>query len=399
MPKSMEFDKKIYLKTLKELVEIKSPYFNEKTIIEYLLNRLKANKIPAKMHYYTDDKITGVSGKNIIGRIGNPSKGPKILLNAHVDTVNVASGWKHDPYCLTVEDGKAYGVGACDMKSGVAAVLFAIEELASYSDQMKGEIIYTFVSGEEGPFGLGTNYLIHDKLIQDADVAIVTEPSAAFSEKPFPDLCLGAKGGVSFKIEFYGKSAHAALPEKGICAITDASKVVTKLGNIKLKDDGILGKGSICVTDFKGGGEACSVADYACVTIFRHIVIGESKETIIKEIEQLIKESDIDCEHKISFRIGPTPDSDGFMPYVVEDSNKYVSIFENTVLKNIGKKPSISYFSSIGDFNYLGSRLNIPVLVFGPSGGNFHGADEWVDISSSISTTKILIDYLKKLLL
>jgi len=399
MEKLIVSNEDVYLKTLRELVEIKSTYFNEELIIKYLFNRLEKGKIPANIHYYTDDKITGFSGKNIIGRIGNPSKGPKILLNAHVDTVNVASGWKYDPYSLTVEDGKAYGLGACDMKSGVAAVLLAIEELAPYSEQMKGEIIYTFVSDEEGPFGLGTNYLIHDKLIQDADVAIVTEPSAAFSDKPFPDLCLGAKGGVSFKIEFYGKSAHAALPEKGICAITDASKVVAKLGSIKLKDDGILGKGAICVTDFNGGGEACSVADYAYVTVFRHIVIGETEETVMKEVEQLIEETDIDCEYKISFRKGPTPDSDGFMPYVVEHSNKYVGKFEDVVFENIGKKPSISYFSSIGDFNYLGSRLNIPVLVFGPSGGNFHGADEWVDILSYASTTKILVNYLKNILL
>ncbi len=63
-----------------------------------------------------------------------------------------------------------------------------------------------------------------------------------------------------------------------------------------------------------------------------------------------------------------------------------------------GHKASISYFQSIGDFNYLGSRLNAPAIIFGAEGENFHGADEYSTISSIIKTADTIYDFLVKVL-
>lgn len=388
-----------YLSTLESLVKIKSNYFHEEDILQYIYKRLKEQGISVQMHEYHDKEITKFKGKNVIGRIGNSKSGVKILLNAHVDTVNIVSGWNYAPLEMTIDKNIAYGLGICDMKSGVASIILAIEKFAKIESELEGEIIFSFVSVEEGPFGLGTNYLIHDHLIDDADVAIVMEPSAAFDNSSYPNICLGARGGTSYQIDFYGKAAHAANPHLGVSAIKDAAKVINQMDQLVMKDDGILGAGSNCIINFKGGGDACSVAEYAYFEVFRHMVMGETNETVFKEIKDLIENSDIKSDYAIKFRKGPTPDSDGFMPYVVKKNNPFVDQFANVVRTISKKEPKYSYFSSIGDFNYLGSRLNIPVIVFGAAGGNYHSADEWLDINSAISMTEVLFGYLAKLLL
>ena len=129
------------------------------------------------------------------------------------------------------------------------------------------------------------------------------------------------------------------------------------------------------------------------------MVIGESNDTVYEEIDTLIRSLNLKSDYKITFRKGPTKDSDGFMPYVVDPNDDYVMKFIEVVTNVAEKDPNFSYFSSIGDFNYLGSRLNIPVIVFGADGGNYHSADEWVDIPSAVTMTKTVYEYLVEMLL
>ncbi len=395
---SQEFTREEYLQTLEALVAIKSNYFHEEAIMDYVYHRLRDQGIEAVLHEYEDEQVTGFKGKNVIGRMGDGERGPKILLNAHLDTVNPLDSWTYEPFALTVEGDKAYGLGSCDMKSGAAAILLALERIHQKKKDLKGEIIFSFVSDEEGPFGLGTNYLIHDQLINDGDIAIVTEPSSAFTRVPFPNVCLGARGGTSYRVDFYGKSAHGAHPHLGISAIKDAARVVGALDRITLPDDGILGRGDQCIINIQGGGDACSVAEHAFIEVFRHMVTGESRETVYQEIDDLIKSLNLACDYKITFRKGPTPGSDLFLPYVSDREDPLMQAFSEAVTEVTGDQVNYGYFDSIGDFNYLGSRLDQPVVVFGPEGGNFHSADEWVDIPTALKMTEVVYHYLEKML-
>jgi len=63
-----------------------------------------------------------------------------------------------------------------------------------------------------------------------------------------------------------------------------------------------------------------------------------------------------------------------------------------------GTEPEIAYFSSIGDFNYIGSRLNIPTFVFGPDGERYHSYDEYVRINTVVDTTNVIYDYMVRIL-
>ncbi len=392
------FSQKEVVELLKDLISIHSPYFKEDNIIEYVYNWFKEKKIPIEYHHYHDTKVTDFMGKNLIGSFGDKKDGPVLLLNGHLDTVNICNNWTSDPLKAVVSDNEIYGLGALDMKSGVTSIMMAVKKFYENHKSPKGKVIYNLVSDEEGPYGLGTNAIIEDGLINDADVAIIPEPSSGFTGRAFPCLCLGARGGFGYKIIFYGKSAHAANPEKGISAITDAAKVIVELEKTKKITDEDLGKGSTCIIEFSGTGDACSVVDKAYVRIFQHIVNGESKDTIRKEIADAVNRADIKSEYEIVFREAPSKDSDGFMPYTVSKDNEYTQSFIKSIENITGVEPEISYFSSIGDFNYIGSRLNIPTFVFGPDGERYHSNDEYVKINTVVDTTNVIYDYMVRIL-
>ncbi|PAB57984.1 peptidase [Anaeromicrobium sediminis] len=355
---------------------------------------LKERSLNPEFHKYEENNITNFKGTNIIGKLKGREKGPSILLNGHLDTVNICEGWVKEPLKGTVEGNKLYGLGALDMKSGCTALLLALEAFKNTVKDFKGEIIYSFVSDEEGPYGLGTNAIIEDGLVNHVDAVIVTEPSSGFCAIDFPCICLGARGGYNYTVKFKGTAAHAANPEMGNSAILDCAKVMLELKKSEMIEDPKLGKGSICIIESGGGGQACSVADMAFFTVFRHVVRGEDKYYVEKELYEAVKRANIKSQVEMKFRDGPSSESEGFEPYIVDESNPYMDKMVNSIERICDKKPQISYFSSIGDFNYFGSRLNVPTFVFGPHGHNYHTADEYVEIDTVVKTAHVIYEFL-----
>lgn len=391
-------DQKSVEKLLEDLISIYSPYLREEEIMRYIFKWFSSRNIPAELHEYSDHKILKYDGINVVGRLKGNREGPVILLNGHADTVEKTSGWSTDPLKPHIENGRLYGLGALDMKAGVAAIMLAIEAFYNNHKDFAGEVIYTIVSDEEGPYGLGTDAVILDGLADDAECAIVTEPSSGFSGKEFPVLCLGARGGYNYTVYLKGKASHAANPEKGINAISEASKLIVELEKSVLIEDEKLGRGDIAVISIEGGGAACSVAEMASFTVFRHVVRGETKDYLINEVHEAAKRAGIRAEIKVVFRDSPHNLNDGFMPYVIDENDHYATLLHRSIEEVTGRKAAIDYFSSIGDFNYLGTRLKIPTLVFGPSGDNFHSSDEYVELDSVLKTCEVIYDFLEKTL-
>lgn len=384
-------------KLLMDLISIESPYFQEDKIMDYVYNWFKDNHIDACIHHYHESKVTDFKGKNLLVDLKGSRPGPTIHLNGHLDTVRLSSGWTKDPKGQ-IEGDRLYGLGALDMKSGCAASMVALKAFVENHKDFKGRIISSYVSVEEGPYGMGTNALIEDGYLDDIDISIVTEPSAGFSGNSFPDVSLGARGGYGIEIDLFGKSAHAATPELGISAAKDAAKVISELDNVNFIKDPYLGQGDVCVVGIECDGGACSVPDYAKIKLFWHIVVGENQDTIRVEIENAIERAKIECQYNIRFRQAPSEGSKGFMPYRISGEEDLAKEFIQLVEEVCQEKPSFSYFRSIGDFNYLGSRLNAPAIIFGAAGENFHSLDEYVELETVVKTSTIIYEYLVKIL-
>ncbi len=381
------------VKLLRELVSIKSPFFEEAEIIDYLRGRLSYyNRLEAKIHRYEEPKITGFKGENLIVRLQGTGGGPNLLINGHVDTVPLCDGWTVDPYEGVVKDGKLYGLGALDMKAGIVSSVFLLEALVEAGIELKGDIVFTAVSDEEGPYGLGTHFTIMDGITDGCDMCIIPEPSGPFapgSEK-FPCVALGSRGTAVYYVKVKGKSAHGATPEKGINAVEDAARIINAVSdNLDLGEHPLLGKGTMCITNLKGGEKYLLVPEEASFTIYRHTVEGDADQAL-REVTEIVDSLDLESEVDIKLRDLPHPDA-YFLPWTIKEDTPLVQSLKQGSRDLLGKEMQTTYFRSESDANHIAPRLKIPTVLFGADGANFHAADEYVEIDTMVDSTRIMI--------
>ncbi len=232
------------IELLKEQVAISSPYFHETEIIRHAFDWLRKQGFDPLIHNYRESKIFNYDGQNVVCAVTGREGGPVICLNGHLDTVTLTKGWSRDPYAGIIEGDRLYGLGALDMKSGCCAMMLALRNFVKKFPEFSGKIILTLVSDEEGPFGLGADALIEDGLLDGVDCSIITEPSAGFTKQDFPTIALGARGSLVYQVDFFGKAAHAAMPEEGVNAAVEAGKFLAALERLRPREDPLLGGGA-----------------------------------------------------------------------------------------------------------------------------------------------------------
>jgi acetylornithine deacetylase len=158
----------------------------------------------------------GFAGRpNVVGRWRGAGTGRSLILNGHIDTVEVglAEAWEHDPLGGAIADGRLYGRGACDMKAGLVASLFALRALRRAGFTPAGDVIVeSTVSEEDG----GAGALAAVLRGYAADAAVIAEPT---------DLTIvPAQGGsLMFRLQVPGLSAHACVRDEGVSAIENFS--------------------------------------------------------------------------------------------------------------------------------------------------------------------------------
>ena len=317
-------------------------------------------------------------GFNIIAEHRGKDGAPTVILNGHMDTVGVVDGWKRDPFGAEVDGDRLYGLGAADMKGGLAALIYAFKRAVYEKSPLN--IIFTAVVREEldseGAFALLNEI--------DGDVAFIAEPTG---EMPM----LGARGRYVLDIDFTGESAHGARPENGINAIGCASSFVSKLKDMKLAEHQKMGNGSLCVLKIDGGSDFLSVPDTCRVVVDRHVVPGENRDSIMGEFIELLEDMDMECDAEISWHSRKTPFLE---PYEWNMENDFIRDFASVYVERYGEFIP-TYGRSVGDFNMFGKKL--PTVVYGPKGGDWHGADEYVSLESLENVSEFYAMLLRKM--
>ena len=384
---------------LQDLVRIRSPYFDEAEAAAFVYDWLDERDLDPQFHHVSEPEITGFEGDNVIARLeGEDSDAPTLLLNGHLDTVQIVEKWEEDPLSGRIEDGKLYGQGACDMKGGLAGAMAAFEALAEADREWAGDVLFTAVVDEEGPYGLGTNQLIWDGVLDEVDAAIVPEPGPVLAQENVenPVLLLGARGRFLYEIEVYGTAAHGAKPHEGVNAVVDAGRIVDALTELPVGSHPELGEGSVCPLQIEGGSQTLSVPERATVYADRHVVIGETRERVIADAEATIEALDLESDVEVGIRRAPEPDVI-YGPYVTDEDHDLVRALQGATRDLTGVDPAIGYCASIGDFNFLGHRAGLPTVIVGPDGGNVHGAGEFVDTEDVIEVARIVADAASRL--
>ena len=159
---------------------------------------------------------------NVLGRLDGPPAGPCVHLNGHFDVVPAGEGWTIDPFGAEVRDGRLYGRGASDMKSGLAAAAMAPEVLRRAGVPLAGPVEVSGTVDEESGGHAGVAYLCASGVItaDRVDYAIIPEPFG-------PDrICVGHKGVYWCDVTAEGKVAHGSMPHLGHSAIDAAAALI-----------------------------------------------------------------------------------------------------------------------------------------------------------------------------
>jgi acetylornithine deacetylase len=147
----------------------------------------------------------------LVGRLPGRSGGPSLLLNGHVDVVPAGdrAAWTRQPYGGSVDGGAVHGRGACDMKGGLAAAVFAVRALRLARVPLRGDVLLACVQGEEDG-GLGTFALLERGW--RADACVIPEPTGL-------DLVPAAAGALTFRLRVPGRATHASRRTAGTSAV------------------------------------------------------------------------------------------------------------------------------------------------------------------------------------
>ncbi len=219
---------------------------------------------------------------NVIGVIGN---GPtKVLFDSHIDTVEVndAPEWSIGAFSGEIVDDKLYGRGAVDMKSAVAATVYAGYAIKKLGLD-KGKTIYISTSVMEEDYDGEPLYYLCTKNDIKPDFAIICEPSSL-------DLALGHKGRALIKVNIEGVSAHGSAPEKGVNAVYKMNTIIKRVEELGKKFTAMEGeKGSLALTKIESEAVSINAIPPKCsIYLDRRLIIGEDREFIAKEMEELL---------------------------------------------------------------------------------------------------------------
>lgn len=138
----------------------------------------------------------------------------------HTDTVGYSDNWKYEKFEITKENGKIFGLGVCDMKSGIAAIISAISQI-DFDKLDKGMKVY-LTYDEEIDFSGIKDVVNYEKNFPKT--VLVGEPTNN-------EIVIGSKGLMEYKISFKGIKTHSSTPGKGKNAIMSAVSFINELNS------------------------------------------------------------------------------------------------------------------------------------------------------------------------
>ncbi|MGI6630890.1 MAG: M20 family metallopeptidase [Bacillota bacterium] len=366
------------LSFLQSLVRSNSenPPGNEKETGNLIYNKLIAMGCPAEKHYVEGDRF------NVIGTVEGSTK-DKILLNGHMDTVKIGNKeeWFFDPFCGDIQDGFLLGRGAADMKSGLAAMIFALEAVLKSGFELKKGIMFTGVIDEEGYFK-GTKALIKDGKLKNCTLGFVSEPTGL-------KVGTSLKGGIEYLVQTSGKNAHSAMAFIGDNAIFKMNKVIGALEEYnkeleKRMDLPVLRFPTVNVGKVHGGRGVTLVPDFCEMEFDRQVLPGESIEDVEKEISQLMQ--DVERKYQIDVKCQKMQH---FNPWAISHDHPLVKQVKDSYAKIFGGEPACSGVNYYAEVEMLASN-GIPSILFGPGDITLaHSPNEKVNIQEVIDAAKV----------
>ncbi|MBN9600277.1 MAG: ArgE/DapE family deacylase [Afipia sp.] len=388
---------------LRDMVRIPSVTGDEAAIQKFLNNYL--SKIGLKVDMWETDweelkkhpgyrpVDRGYEGRpNIVATLKGTGGGKSLLLNGHTDVIPVGdgAGWSDDPWSAQIKDGRIYGRGSCDMKSGVASHILAVEFLKELGLTPKGDVLINIVIDEEVS-GHGTLDTVARGYKADAGI------SGETSDLAVQPACIGR---IWFEIEIQGKPAGIQQRYLGVSAIELGYKIVKAVQ--ELEDHRVatvrhplypkpLDSLPCIIGSFQAGNYPSAFPATA--------LLKGSIGTVPSEDHEGVKQSLVDQIARVAAAdpwMKDHPPKVRFVGYDAQASeiprdHSIVQTVSRTYTEITGKQPEISGRQGAADTRFLNLYADTPTVIFGPgSTAVMHSDDEYVSIEDYITAIKVM---------
>ncbi len=331
---------------------------------------------------------------NVLAWIGEKAPGRRcLLLEGHTDVVTEGDPqeWTWPPFGAEMRDGRIYGRGAADMKSGLAAAMVALAAFRRAGVIPTGKLVVGALVDEEDGM-IGARHLATTPAGRELDAAIICEPEQN-------ELCLEQRGVVWARIRARGKMGHGAMPEAGVNPITSLGAVLREVPALEkrlrkqceksrhLKPPTVTP--TIIQAPPRGVGTPQSnvIPALAEMTLDVRLTPGMVAEGMQAELEALCHRAEtavrgvkVEWEPVNAFRLATR----------VDRHEAIVQAMIHGVRKATGRPPRYGGVPGSTDGTILRTELGIPIVTCGPGNRLIpHQVDEYVEAQEVVDAARI----------
>lgn len=297
---------------------------------------------------------------------------PRLLLYAHLDTVPADPAWAQDPFELTETGDRLTGLGASDMKGGLAVILSAV---ASTDAPVR-----VALGADEEVFSAGAWTLVGSDWCKGLQAVLVPELSI---DSESEHLGIGRRGHESFRISVLGSRRHGALtvsPGQSD-AIERAAELVLALRDLPLARHPRFGTEALLIRSLEAQAVGFSVPDRCDITLSVLTLPGRAPDALRQQLAALCETYGAVLER--CERPTPVPSA-----YALAADHPLIAHIQQQARQVLGTELPTAFGVSVADENVL-ATLNLPVLSLAPVGGASHRAGEWVSRASLERVTSL----------
>jgi succinyl-diaminopimelate desuccinylase len=299
----------------------------------------------------------------------------------HIDVVPPGQGWSVDPFEARIKDNMIIARGAQDMKSGVAAFLYACKHATNF----KGTLSILLTSDEEADAINGTVKVLEHLDARGIlpDFAVVAEPTC---ENRFGDaIKIGRRGSINGYVQMVGKQGHAAYPQKAINPIHKIAQVLKDMAGVNLDEgDEFFAPSQFVITDIRAGMEVTNVTPGDLKMMFN---VRNSTKTSREDVEMFVHKHFNDLQYSLKT-------TQGSFPFMTDKNSKIVKKIDKSIEKICSIRPKHSTAGGTSDARFFG-QFGVQTVEFGVINDSIHAIDEHTSIQEVENLTKVFSDLIE----
>jgi succinyl-diaminopimelate desuccinylase len=333
---------------------------------------------------------------NVIGSLGEKRSGQRsLLLEGHTDVVTEGdpAEWSRPPFGAELVDGRIYGRGTADMKSGLAAAMVAAAAFRRAGVGLKGKLVVGALVDEEDGM-IGVRHLCQTAVGRELDAAIICEPEEN-------ELCLEQRGVVWARFRVRGKMAHGAMPEAGVNPIACLGRLLAAAPGLERRLRKVCEKSrylrppTVTPTIVQGPPARVGVPQsnvipaVAEATFDIRLTPGIGEDGVRAELEEICRQAaaaqpgvKIEWEPVNAFRLATK----------VDRAEALVEAMVRGVKQAARRAPRYGGVPGSTDGTILRMQLGIPIVTCGPGDRLIpHQVDEFVSTDEIVEAAKIYV--------